>query len=787
MLLNLTREVETNDEPIWQLLPVGTTKDQDWGRAVVWEGRIMYTLQREPALISMEVRHGTENFSWPQKSPLYQRWWHPRAVDLPRGTRLIGPSGVGDHLVMRSQGRSVGASSHIYSLNAENGSLAWAADMKLATAASAAGEGLPTDLEENVDTKIGDVLVMHPHVIVTAAVQNSKNSNSNKASGCTADGTGSLYPWGIVVELWLETGTVRWSSEALDPAPLLIVGSTELISIVTSAPDDEDAVLVYAFGRRDGALLWSVTCLTRCKVELLDTNTLLIQEGPSTLQSLRAVDMTTGATLWTLPPPPPPLVAPLGCGASVLTATDLVIACMCSSPPPPPPPAPPLLPLSPVPLNSSPQILLPPPPDVQQEILFVHNQEFDNAADDLYYDSSTSSPQATVLSVCVYSVQLSNGKLQWQTIIPEELLPPRALHFEQQPVVLPESVVVALRHSIVALRRDGSRGGSGFSLRSAAVPGANMTHPHQIVSSDEDTEGGEVLWQLPLPDGMVVDGWAKLEMHAGALLLRISADPDIASEMNRRMLLSLDPGNGEVLWNVSLGFSSSEPALQRSPVMEFTPGKILIDRCDYYPSRRPGKKGDLRGLGPDWKVIGSETSWADRMASLLNSIARRMRARVIAGGNWYNNQSPLYKRSEMGYSVAGTSHDDDEGRLLLQVEEMRDYERGDHSKEGTVLAGGRQREGDVECCLDAVDEVTGEVLWSHCYNHGQACRTGDARAAISFIMNVLLVIQVLAMGGGLGCVLGYRVLCTRPFNRGQRSSGPVQLLRRDSADLMQTA
>jgi hypothetical protein len=218
------------------------------------------------------------------------------------------------------------------------------------------------------------------------------------------------------------------------------------------------------------------------------------------------------------------------------------------------------------------------------------------------------------------------------------------------------------------------------------------------------------------------------------------------------------------MWNASLGSSNSEQALKRPPAIEFTPGKILIDRCEYYPMKKPGRKGDLRG-GWNW-----EASWTDRMAGLLSSITRGMRG--ASRGLWYN---PVYKHlrsdspSDAGNQAKLKEH-------ILKERREKKYDGGDLT-DGGVLSRGRQREGDVECCLDAVDEVTGELLWSHCYNQGQACRTGDARSAISFIMNVLLVVQILAMVGGLGFVLGYRVLCSRPFNRGRMMASPDTLQR----------
>jgi hypothetical protein len=148
----------------------------------------------------------------------------------------------------------------------------------------------------------------------------------------------------------------------------------------------------------------------------------------------------------------------------------------------------------------------------------------------------------------LYSVRLGNGKLQWQTVIPGGILPLKALYFEQQPTVLPESIVVALRHSIVAFRRDISSSSHDVAL---SVSEMGTLGSHQWSSNQELSdagEGGQVMWQLQLPQGMVVEGWAKLELHAGALLLRISDDPNAlgSDKARRRMLLSLDPEIGEV-------------------------------------------------------------------------------------------------------------------------------------------------------------------------------------------------------------------------------------------------
>ena len=67
------------------------------------------------------------------------------------------------------------------------------------------------------------------------------------------------------------------------------------------------------------------------------------------------------------------------------------------------------------------------------------------------------------------------------------------------------------------------------------------------------------------------------------------------------------------------------------------------------------------------------------------------------------------------------------------------------------------RQGDVVCCLDAFDEVTGRMLWSRCANQGQACRNGEAQAVVETVVVVLLVLQALAVLASLGSVLSYRV------------------------------
>ena len=78
-------------------------KQQDFSQALVWESNMLYTLRREPALIAIGTRHGDLAFEWPKRSfPIY-RWFRPRAIDLPKGARLVGPVLCGDRVVLRSQ------------------------------------------------------------------------------------------------------------------------------------------------------------------------------------------------------------------------------------------------------------------------------------------------------------------------------------------------------------------------------------------------------------------------------------------------------------------------------------------------------------------------------------------------------------------------------------------------------------------------------------------------------------------------------------------------------------
>jgi hypothetical protein len=47
--------------------------------------------------------------------------------------------------------------------------------------------------------------------------------------------------------------------------------------------------------------------------------------------------------------------------------------------------------------------------------------------------------------------------------------------------------------------------------------------------------------------------------------------------------------------------------------------------------------------------------------------------------------------------------------------------------------------GDTLCCMDAIDVATGELLWSHCFDHSYACLTGRTRAWFEQCIFIALV------------------------------------------------
>ena len=103
----------------------------------MWGSNLLFTLRHEPALVALNTRRGTESFEWPHRSsPLY-RWLRPRVIDLPVGSRLLGPTPSGDRIILRSagpegvEGRHRDSqpfnpvSSRLYAVFASNGSLDW--------------------------------------------------------------------------------------------------------------------------------------------------------------------------------------------------------------------------------------------------------------------------------------------------------------------------------------------------------------------------------------------------------------------------------------------------------------------------------------------------------------------------------------------------------------------------------------------------------------------------------------------------------------------------------------
>ena len=218
----------------------------------------------------------------------------------------------------------------------------------------------------------------------------------------------------------------------------------------------------------------------------------MVHEGTSTLSGLRALDMATGESLWVMSTP---RFTPQSCGATVLTSSDLVVACECT---------------------------------------VTGGEAMKRLPDSKKSDA-----------VCMYSIKPKNGKLAWEAVISggrdpaavaggEETgdrLPPGALQYGQQPTVMADSLIVALHRSIVSVQR-----------RPSLLPGP------------DGRKGGEVLWRLPMEPGAVVEGWTRVELHAGILLVRVSSDREEEGEggsfqsgaEDGRKIFALSPTSGQV-------------------------------------------------------------------------------------------------------------------------------------------------------------------------------------------------------------------------------------------------
>ena len=243
-----------------------------------------------------------------------------------------------------------------------------------------------------------------------------------------------------------------------------------------------------------GALVWNSACTGNCLLQVLDTDTLLIHEDPTTLDGLRAVDIGSGAAVWWLPKP---RLRPLSCGATVLTSSDLVVACECSA-------------------------------TKDTAALAWGGSETEGLA------ATGKEDEDARKSLCVYSVRPTDGKLQWEAAVASEagssggdagLLPFDALAYGQRPTVLADSLVIPLRRGVVSVQR-----------RPSLLPGP------------DGRKAGAVLWHLQLPEAYVVDGWATMMLHAGVLILQVSRDDAAGGNASAapRILLALNPANGQV-------------------------------------------------------------------------------------------------------------------------------------------------------------------------------------------------------------------------------------------------
>ena len=271
MLINMS-----SSEPLWQQLPLGSSESQvcagqrgygtgsgsaprvlrrlthtqicalhewissftqDFSQALIWGSNLFYTLRQKPALTALSTRHGTEAFQWPRRrSPLLFRWLWPLALDLPGGSRLVGPTPMGDRVILHSQGEAKGASSHLYAVFAANGTLAWQADVT-----AVAPEGPPGQVPRLLDEMIiTDVLFNFPGLMVAASTHPLQ------------PGSGGNGTWGMAAE-WRANGTLRWASDALVPAPIRVAGSTELMAIAVSATDIDGDTAIFGLSRESGA------------------------------------------------------------------------------------------------------------------------------------------------------------------------------------------------------------------------------------------------------------------------------------------------------------------------------------------------------------------------------------------------------------------------------------------------------------------------------------------------------------------------------------------------------
>jgi len=264
--------------------------------------------------------------------------------------------------------------------------------------------------------------------------------------------------------------------------------------------------------------------------QVVDTHTLLVHEDPVKLEGLRALDMESGQLVWTVAKP---LRPSLSCGSTVLTSSDLVVACQCG------------------PRPSSDDGNVEVDGDIRNRV------ELDTGRRHSNEKASGGEPPGPLetSSVCMYSIKPGSGKMQWEAEIlagPSSLeegegdgLPVGALSHGQKPIVLADTLVVLMRHSVVSVQR-----------RPSLLPGP------------DGRKGGEVIWVLRLPRSSIASARARLELHGGLLLLTTSPDDDIDAEeenaagvgqgrqmendlgsgdnQTRRIMLVINPSNGQV-------------------------------------------------------------------------------------------------------------------------------------------------------------------------------------------------------------------------------------------------
>ncbi|KAG1675139.1 hypothetical protein FOA52_003362 [Chlamydomonas sp. UWO 241] len=427
MLMN-----SSTGEPLWQRLPIGTEQRQDWRDATVLHSTLLFTRKQEPLLEAVNTHTGALRYVWPHRiTPAWlsmllpDDWlpdWTGRTAGLPRGSRLMGPHADLDKLILSSRGSAKGASATVFAVDARAGVRLWRADVAVAAAAVAKEEGLDASGEPTITS----VFVDDPGAVVALPMRDHTGTNGGEAVGSSSStrGSSSRGRGSSGSSGGSSGGGYQGASSGRDGAASGLGKGAEDYG---DLPEGDAWGLATELWVANGTARWTSSSLSPSPLWVAGTTeriaVVVSEPGPDDGSALvYGIDRDTGDVVWQTS------CMHADCHADILDTSMLLLHGDPLT----------LESMRTVDLDTGKLLWRPSPP-----------RRASRRLDD--------EPKFEAGQVCAYSIRLRDGRLKWEAVVAEakdgDGIPPEAMEYMQEPLVLADSVVVALRYSVVSVQR----------------------------------------------------------------------------------------------------------------------------------------------------------------------------------------------------------------------------------------------------------------------------------------------------------------------------------------------